>query len=107
MIIHYWDGTQFEHVAYLLQMSFHRLRDAMGKNIPLSIFAQHSTLYTRSAIFGGERVGVPLLQRGWVGEHGDRKGSPLRDTLRHTSRSGYGSAPAMQQHDAHPGEQNM
>ncbi len=39
-----------------------------------------------------------------MGEHGDRKGSPLRYTLhppRHTSRSGSGSAPAMQKKDGH------
>ncbi len=49
-------------------------------------------------------VRVPLLQRA-RSEHGDRKGSPLRYTLRpprHRSRSGIGSAPAMQKHDAHP-----
>jgi hypothetical protein len=44
-------------------------------------------------------VRVMLLQRAWVGEHGDRKGSPLLYTLRpprHMSRSVYGSAPAIQ-----------
>ncbi len=29
-----------------------------------------------------ERVKVTLLQRGWMGEHGDRKGSPRRYTVR-------------------------
>ncbi len=61
--------------------------------------------------------GLSLLLRSTVGarhivaasaesEHGDRKGSPLPYTLRpprHRSRSGYGSAPAMQNNDAHPG----
>ncbi len=36
---------------------------------------QQSQKMTRTLIGG---VSVPLLQRGWMGEHGDRKGSPLR-----------------------------
>ncbi|MBV9690336.1 MAG: hypothetical protein JO202_11585 [Ktedonobacteraceae bacterium] len=50
-------------------------------------------------------MSVTCLQRAWIGEHGDRKGSPLRSTLRpprHLSSSGSGSAPAMQKIDAHP-----
>ncbi len=53
------------------------------------------------------RSTIKFLKRVGVGEHGDRKGSPLRYTLRpprHTYRSGYGAAPAMQQLDAHPFE---
>jgi hypothetical protein len=49
--------------------------------------------------------GRPIVAASVESEHGDRKGSPLRYTLRpprHTSRSGYSSAPAMRRNDAHP-----